>query len=160
MIVLSVSERISAVSERMVWKGLHSVLSSPKGEERSRIPPEVNEMWKQFVYKQKPKVCRLSLPIIILHFLFVLYNVQDEKQVILLGNSQRCHFIGSVALSSECVGRTPHPHEGEPGATCFVLDQAPLKPPWWKTSGILAYLRDQSFKSSYYKSTYSSPSAK
>lgn len=71
----------------------------PQGEERSRIPPEANETWKQFVYKQKTKVCRLSLPIIIYYFLFVLYNVQGEKQVILLGNSQRCHFIGSVAIS-------------------------------------------------------------
>lgn len=80
------------------------------------------------MYKQKPKVCRLSLPIIILHFLFVLYNVQDEKQVILLVNSQRCNFIGSVALSSQCVERTPYPHKGETEATCFVLDQAPSKP--------------------------------
>lgn len=45
---------------------------------------------------KKTEACRLSLPIIILYFLFVLYNVQDEKQVILLGNSQRCHFIGTV----------------------------------------------------------------
>lgn len=68
----------------------------PKGEERSKIPPEANETWKQFVYKQKTEACHLSLPIIILYFLFVLYNVQDEKQVILLGNSQRCYFIDTV----------------------------------------------------------------
>lgn len=71
------------------WHGRGYTLCSssffgPQGEERSRIPPEANETWKQFVYKQKNKVCRLSLPIIILYFLFVLYNVQDEKQVIYL----------------------------------------------------------------------------
>lgn len=83
----------------MVWKGLHFVLkflflSQRRGKKQNTS--EANETWKQFVYKQKTKACRLSLPIIILYFLFVLYNVQDEKQVILLGNSQRCHFIGSV----------------------------------------------------------------
>ena len=127
----------------------------PQGEERSRIPPEANETWKQFVYKRKTKVCRLSLPIIILHFLFVLYNVQDEKQVILLGNSQRCNFIDSVtiSLSLQCTEIILHPHEQEPGATCFVLVWVPLKSPWWKTSGILVSLRNQTFKPSYYKLT-------
>lgn len=142
------------------WYGRGYTLCSsssfcPQGEERSRIPPEANETWKQFVYKQKTKVCRLSLPIIIYYFLFVLYNVQGEKQVILLGNSQRCHFIGSVAisLSLQCIEIALHACEREQEATCFVLAWAPLKSPWWKTSGISASLRNRTFKSSCYKPT-------
>lgn len=83
------------------------------------------------MYKQKNKVCRLSLPIIILYFLFVLYNVQDEKQVILLGNSQRCHLRGSVAisLSAQRIETTLQPRKREPGATWFGLVQAPFKSP-------------------------------
>lgn len=84
----------------------------PQGEERSRILPETNETWKQFVYKQKNKSCRFSLPIIILYFLFVLYNFQDEKQVTLFSNSQRCHFTSNVTISPSscyvCIIQSPH----------------------------------------------------
>lgn len=100
----------------------------------ARVPLFVPKERKEAEYLQKlmkcgnnlctsknPKVCRLSLPIIILYFLFVLYNGQDEKQVILHGNSQRCHFIGRVAisLSFQSIEIILHLHKWEPGAAWF-----------------------------------------
>lgn len=59
-------------------------LSVPKERKEAEYLQKLMKCGNNLCTSKKNKVCRLSLPTIILYFLFVLYNVQDEKQVIYL----------------------------------------------------------------------------
>lgn len=57
-------------------------LSVPKERKEAEYLQKLMKCGNNLCTSKKTKVCRLSLPIIIPYFLFLLYNVQDEKQVI------------------------------------------------------------------------------